>query len=280
MYITNRTDVAKIAEENGIDFIWIDLETIGKAKRQGNIDSVKSNHLITDVSSIRDVISVSKLLVRVNPLFEGSKAEIDEVIARGADIIMLPMFHTTDDVKRFIDIVAGRAKVLPLVETIEAESNIDKIASIPGVDAIHIGLNDLHIAYGMKFMFELLADGHVDVMTKKIAGHGIPYGFGGIARLNEGLLPASHIIAEHYRLGSSMAILSRSFYNSLLGYNIEEIERVFFDGIKEIRDYEHQLMAEGPDFFAENQETVKMEVSQVVEKIGQSNMARTTAKTN
>lgn len=30
MYITNQSDVAKIADENGVDRIFIDLEKIGK----------------------------------------------------------------------------------------------------------------------------------------------------------------------------------------------------------------------------------------------------------
>lgn len=32
---------------------------------------------------------------------------------------------------------------------------------------IHLGLNDLHLALGMKFMFELLADGTVDRLAKR-----------------------------------------------------------------------------------------------------------------
>ena len=146
MYITNRPDVAKIAEENTVDRIWVDLESRGKIERQGHVNSVKSNHTMADVSSIRAAISKAQLLVRVNPLWECSKAEIDEVISRGADIIMLPMFHTPDDAKQFIDLINGRAKVLLLAETIEAEKNIDAIASVPGVDEIHIGLNDLHLS--------------------------------------------------------------------------------------------------------------------------------------
>ena len=33
MYITNRPDVALIAEKYGVDRIWIDLETLGKEER-------------------------------------------------------------------------------------------------------------------------------------------------------------------------------------------------------------------------------------------------------
>ena len=227
MYITNRPDVAKIAEENTVNRIWVDLETRGKAERQGHVNSVKSNHTMADVSAIRLAISRAQLLVRVNPLWEGSKSEVDEVISRGADIVMLPMFRTADNAKRFVELVNGRAQVLLLVETIDAEKNIDEIASVPGVDEIHIGINDLHIAYGMKFMFELLANGQVEALTSKISARGLPYGFGGIARLNEGMLSARYVIAEHYRLGSSMAILSRSFYDPWLEHNIVKIENLF-----------------------------------------------------
>jgi len=256
MYITNRPDVAKIAEENAVDRIWVDLESRGKIERQGHANSVKAKHVMADVSSIRAAISKSRLLVRVNPLWEGSKAEIDEVISRGADIIMLPMFHTPDDAKQFVDLVNGRAQVLLLAETIEAERNIDAIASVPGVDEIHIGLNDLHLAYNMTFMFELLANGQVEAMTKKIASHGIPYGFGGIARLDEGMLPARHVIAEHYRLGSSMAILSRSFCDISKETCLSDISTKFSEGMKNIREYECFLSKQSSSFFAENQETV------------------------
>lgn len=34
MYITNRVDVALVAEKYGVDRIWVDLETLGKEERQ------------------------------------------------------------------------------------------------------------------------------------------------------------------------------------------------------------------------------------------------------
>jgi len=48
------------------------------------------SHEISDVKKIKSVLKKSKLLVRVNPIFEGSKDEIDSVIEYGADIVMLP----------------------------------------------------------------------------------------------------------------------------------------------------------------------------------------------
>ena len=34
MYLTNRPQVAQIAEKAGVDRIWVDLETLGKEDRQ------------------------------------------------------------------------------------------------------------------------------------------------------------------------------------------------------------------------------------------------------
>lgn len=49
MYITNNPQVALIAEKNGVDRIWIDLETLGKEERQKNKNTVKSHHFIRDI---------------------------------------------------------------------------------------------------------------------------------------------------------------------------------------------------------------------------------------
>ena len=68
MYITNRPEVALIAEEAGVDRIFVDLETIGKAERQGGMDTVQSCHKLDDVAVIRNVITRSELLVRNNCL--------------------------------------------------------------------------------------------------------------------------------------------------------------------------------------------------------------------
>ncbi len=57
MYITNRPDVALIAEAAGVDRIFIDMEYIGKASRQGGMDSVQNHHTVEDVKNIRSVLT-------------------------------------------------------------------------------------------------------------------------------------------------------------------------------------------------------------------------------
>ena len=54
MYITNKPEVAKIAQNAGVDRIFVDLEIIGKEERQGGLDTVISRHKIEDVTKIKE----------------------------------------------------------------------------------------------------------------------------------------------------------------------------------------------------------------------------------
>ena len=262
MYITNQPEVAKIAQDAGVDRIFVDLEIIGKIERQGHLDTVISKHEIEDVSRIKEVLTSSDLLVRVNPIHEGSKEEIDEVIRRGANVVMLPMFKTRQEVEKFVEYVDGRVTTCLLLETKEAVENLQDILSVKGIDEIHIGLNDLHLAYKKKFMFELLSEGLVEALCNSIVERGIKYGFGGIARLGQGMLPAEYIIPEHYRLGSTRVILGRSFCD--LKQVNSDIEELFKSGISEIREYENELKNKDNLFFKDNCEIVKDRVEMVI----------------
>lgn len=271
MYITNRLDIAEIAENAGVDRIFVDLEYIGKSDRQGGMDTVQNRHTVQDVSRLSAVLKKAELMVRVNPIHSAtseycsSKEEIDAVIEAGAQIVMLPFFKTVDEVKEFVRLVDGRAKTFPLLETPEAADLIDEILEIPGIDEIHIGLNDMSLGYGMKFMFQLITDGKVESWCKKISKKGIPYGFGGIASLGKGILPAEYVIAEHYRLGSSCAILSRSFCDVNKTSSLNEIKTMFENGMKEIREYENKIKNNDLLFFDENHKKVVKIVEKVVE---------------
>lgn len=78
---------------------------------------------------------------------------------------MLPFFKTVEEVRQFISYVDGCAKVCLLVETPEAAFLLDEIVELEGINMIHIGFNDLHLAVCMNFMFELLSNGMVDKMA-------------------------------------------------------------------------------------------------------------------
>lgn len=274
MYITNSPRIAQIAEKSGVDWIFVDLEVLGKEERQGHLDTVISRHSREDVRQVRQVLKKSELLVRVNPINENSKEEITGVIKDGADIVMLPFFNTKGEVKTFIEFVGGKAKTCLLLETPAAVDNIESILEVEGVDYIHIGLNDLHLGYGMRFMFELLADGTVERLCRKIQTKGIPYGFGGVARIGEGTLSAECIIAEHYRLKSSMAILSRSFCNVSQIKDYDRIARIFHEGVSEIRHYETKLLQSDNIFFAKNSKLVCKKVAEIISALEINSLGR------
>lgn len=266
MYITNDIEIALIAEKNGVERIWIDLETLGKEERQKGMNTVKSCHTVADVRRMAPLLTKSQLLVRVNPYNDESVREIDEVIIAGADLVMLPMWKTCEEVKAFISAVNGRAKTVLLLETKEAVECLESVLSVPGIDEIHIGLNDLCLSYGLTFMFELLSNGTVERLCRQISKTSIPYGFGGIACLGSGELPAERIIMEHYRLGSTRAILSRSFCNTDLVKNKQEIARIFDDNIKALRKYENDVALCSKEQFDDNKYQVAEAVRKLVQK--------------
>lgn len=271
MYITNSPAVALIAEKNGVDRVWIDLETLGKEERQKNINSVKSHHTVSDVEIIANMLTKAKCMVRVNPWNENSIDEIEKVIAAGADRIMLPMWKTVAEVEAFLNTVNNRVNTTLLLETKEAVEIIDKVLENPLLDEIHIGLNDLHLSYGLTFMFELLSNGTVEMLCNKFKTKGINYGFGGIARIGEGMLPAERVITEHYRLGSTRAILSRAFCNTELVTDIKEVESLFENNMKILRDFENGLPCLTQNDLSKNTREVKECVDRIVSKIKEKN---------
>lgn len=269
MYITNNLDVALIAQKYGVDRIWIDLEVLGKEERQKNINSVKSHHSVQDIKNIAPHLDKAELLVRINPWNEGSEKEIDEVIGAGAQIVMLPMWKTVGEVEKFLTAVSGRARTMLLLETREAEECLDEVLKLNCIDYIHIGLNDLHLSYGLTFMFELLSDGTVESICNKIRSAGIPYGFGGVARIGEGALPAEKIILEHYRLGSTSAILSRSFCDAEKLKDLKEIEKVFKKNLAELRNFEAYAENADEKILSDNRESVAECVNQILKEISE-----------
>ena len=268
-YITNRPEIAAIAENAGVDRIFVDMEYIGKAKRQGGMDTVQSRHTVQDVKNIRRCLTKAELLVRCNPIHDvgavcdSTEDEVDGIVAAGADVIMLPFFKTAEEVRRFLDAVGGRCRTILLLETPEAAERIDDILSVQGVDEIFIGLNDLSLGYGQKFMFQLLADGTVERLALKIRQKGIPFGFGGIAAVGTGTLPAESILKEHYRLGSSMVILSRSFCDCTKITDLNTIREKFTTGIRTLRSFEAEIAIHS-EYFYRNITQIREIVNQIL----------------
>ncbi|QAA94707.1 aldolase/citrate lyase family protein [Pollutimonas thiosulfatoxidans] len=221
-FITNSASVAAYAAKNGVDRLFVDLEILGKDERQGHLNTVISRHTFEDLERVRAAAPSTELVARLNPINPDTRAEVDRAVRCGANTLMLPMFHSASEVELFSSYVAGRAKICLLVETIGAMDTLRDCVAVPGVIEVHIGLNDLHLAMRHAFMFEPLTNGCVEEMARQLREANIPFGIGGVARVGEGMLPAELILSEHARLGSTAAILSRTFHRD--AKSVEEIE--------------------------------------------------------
>ena len=213
MLITANPAIAQYAEQAGVQRIFIDMEVLGKAERQGHLNTHKAHHTYADISTLRAVLTQAELMVRLNPLHDGTPSEIDQAIAHGAQRLMLPMFHRRTEVRRFLDLVNGRVPVTLLTETPQALTRLPTyIADLGPTDQVHIGLNDLSLGMGLDFLFEPVAAGLLDPVADLLNQNDITWGFGGIARIGTGTLPAELVLSEHVRLGSGWVILSRAFH--------------------------------------------------------------------
>ena len=267
MYITNNPKVAEIALQAGVDIIFVDMEYIGKNVRQNGMDSVKNHHTIEDIKTIKKVTDLydgKNLMARVNPIHNDSENEIKDAINAGADIVMLPMWKTVDEVRAFIRFVGKKARAFLLLETKEAVEIIEDVLELEGIDAVYIGLNDLHLSYGMKFMFQPLAEGIVESLANKIKSKNLEFGFGGIAKLHQGLVPAEKVLGEHIRLDSDMVILSRSFCNTDVVMSMDVLSKDFCSGVKELRNEENFLRSASLQYLQQNCIEIKESINQII----------------
>lgn len=272
MYITNNPEVALIAEKNGVDRIWVDLESEGKEERQRGQNSVKSNHTIKDIETIAPLLTKSEMLVRINPWSERSATEVDHVIQAGAELIMLPMWKSLDEVEQFIRCIDGRCKTVLLLETKEAVECLDDVLKIPGINEIHIGLNDLHLSYHLTFMFELVSNGMVEYLIEKIKKAGLPFGFGGIGKIGRTDLPikAEMLVLEHYRLGSTRVILSQAFLGNIKMDDLEEVETIFCENMKDIRSFEEKAGKYSSNILEDNHKKLFCTINDTIKSINKN----------
>jgi len=219
--------------------LFVDLERLGKAERQAGRNTFISLHTLEDVARIKAELRRARLMVRVNPLNAATASEVDDAIAQGADLLMLPMFADGDTLREFARIVDGRRGIVPLVETETALRSASDWIATPGLWEVFVGLNDLHITMGLRFMFEPLAMGCVDEIAGIAQAQGLRFGFGGIARLGEGLLSGRQVLGEHLRLGSRSVILSRTFHR-------DDPDAVFEDEVAALRQAEQALSLRTP----------------------------------
>jgi hypothetical protein len=217
--ITADVELARFADLAGVQRIGVDLESRDKADRQRGPENRISGHSLEDLRAVGRARSNAQLFVRVNALHSESAAEIDGAVRIGANIIMLPYFQSADEVRRFVDIVGGRARVAILVETAPALVRIRSILDVPGIGEVSLGFNDLRHDLRVANHFEVMASPLVDAVAAEANARGLPFSMGGIARCGDtGLpIPPDLVYAQYPRLHARGAWLARSFLRADAG---------------------------------------------------------------
>jgi citrate lyase beta subunit len=212
---TNDPALARDADIAGIDRIGLDLETFGKAARQAGRPTWISQHRRTDLALIKPVLQNAELFVRCNPIHHSTQSEVDEVIAAGATVLMLPNFTEVSQLEKFAQAVRGRARIIPLLERKSAESTLSAMPDL-GITEFHVGLNDLSIDLQLSNRMSALASDLIERICAKGSDLGLRFGIGGLARAMDAQLPVPSdlVYAQHARLGASGALIARSFFNT------------------------------------------------------------------
>lgn len=241
LYITGDVEVAELAIGCGADQIMVDLERLGKATRQAGRNTWISDHTLETVRDIVAAVGPEHVIVRANPLNGDSREEISGILDAGATHVMQPMFDSLQDVTAFASLLPLNVNLLPLAETAAAVAAVADLAAVAQVSDIHIGLNDLQISMGSAFMFEPVVSGQLEAIANRCQGAGLGFGFGGIARIAEGVVPPEFLLAWHVRLRSRRVILSRTFRSGDGTDDRKTRQRTFREAVLEIRDRESEL---------------------------------------
>ena len=197
--------------------IGIDFEHIGKAERQAGYDTRLSRHGWSDLAAIARVLKRARPFARLNPLHDGTEAEIETALSCGAQVLMLPFFRGRAEVERFVALVRGRAEVMCLVETASSFVRMREILAVSGVDELMIGLNDLRLQLGVANHFEVLASPIMDGICAAMRRDGRPFSVGGVARAGDaGMpIPSELVYAQYPRLGATGGLMTRAFVKDL-----------------------------------------------------------------
>ncbi len=210
---TDDPGLATRADAAGVDRIGVDLERRGKRERQSGRGTWISDHTVESLVAVGEVLTRASLFARVDPWHAGTPDQVELLLALGTQVLMLPMFERADEVAKLIDLVAERAQVVPLLETRAAVAGVGELTRVDGVQEVHIGLNDLALALGVRNRFEVLTSELLERVCETIRRARLRLGIGAIGRLDDpGLpIPADLVYSRYVRLGAGAALIARSF---------------------------------------------------------------------
>lgn len=195
--------------EQGIDSFMVDLEFMGKNLRQLGFDTEIRPGSLEDLRQIAAMTGV-EAWCRINGFGDHSPAEIEDVIAAGADVVVLPMVTKIADAEAFIRQVDGRARATLMIETMSAAYLAEELSALRPAH-IFFGLNDFAISRGGGSIFRAISDGTVEQVRRAMPG--ISFGFGGLTDPQLGNpIPSMLLLEEMERLDCQFTFLRRSFH--------------------------------------------------------------------
>ena len=216
---TSDTALAVAADAAGVDRIGVDLETRGKAARQVGRGTWMSSHVEGDLSRLRSVLRTAQLFVRVDSLGPGSRDQLERVLRRGAQVVMVPMVEDPAALADLAAVAAGRAQIVALVESMAGVDRVGELAALPGVDELHLGINDLSFSLGLANRFAVLTHDASAAVADATHATRKPLGVGHIGCAHDDRLPVPTdlVYAQLPRLGATATLLGRSFLRGATG---------------------------------------------------------------
>ena len=200
------TDAQAVAA--GFRRFVVDWEWRGKDQRQSGADTEINHHTPETLRRLR-AVDTDERWCRLNRFGPWTPEEVETALEAGATHVLLPMVEHPREAERLVALVAGRVCPGILVETVAACAHARELAQVP-LGAVYVGLNDLAISRGRRFIFDAVADGTVERLRDVF--HPPRFGFGGMTVLDGGRpVPARLLLAEMARLHCSFTFLRRSF---------------------------------------------------------------------
>jgi citrate lyase beta subunit len=196
-----------------VDRIGLDLERQGKRARQRGRGTWISDHRVESLCAVRTALRNAELFARTEPLHARTRQEVELLIDQGVRVLMLPMFESAREVELLLELVAGRARVVPLLETRAAAADIERLVALSGLDELHIGINDLSLSLGVANRFAVLFSSLVGDVCRTAEAAGLRIGIGAIGRFDDRSLPVEPdlVYARYVALGATGALLARSY---------------------------------------------------------------------